>query len=540
MNLKKRVLAFVLVMVMVLNWVPLSAARGVTKADMSQSSGGNLGLTASSGIKPDSGFATNNGLTKYEKSSLEPFSAMAKDFVYEADELVTFVVVLDKTPLLKSFTSDQIGQQTEAVKSATEALEADIAAVQAEVEKAFGEAEGFAMGFTYTMASVGFSVTTAFGNLEALEALEGVKSVYVAPEFEVPVSSKQGLDALTANSSTMIGANVANSLGYTGRGMRIAILDTGIAVDHPSFAALPDEALVDPMTRDSVEKVWSELNAGKMAGRFNLSYYNSKLPFVFNYSSGTFDVSNSYAGSDHGTHVAGIAAANKVDGSEVVGVAPDAQLLIMKVFGKAGGAYTEDIIAALEDALILGVDVVNMSLGTTAGFTSDTEEVDAIYQRVATTGTVLAVSAGNSYTAGYNNMWGTDQNLTEHVDNGLVGAPGLYANVLTVASVENTMVHRNYIAAGDYKIAYNLSSNGSDRELTTLTESYGLVAVPGLGEAADYEGLDVTGKVVLVQRGTISFAEKHMYAEEAGAAAVLVYNNTASEQFGMEWNSGEF
>jgi hypothetical protein len=52
MNLKKRVLAFVLVMVMVLNWVPLSAARGATEADMSQSSGGKLGLTASSGIKP--------------------------------------------------------------------------------------------------------------------------------------------------------------------------------------------------------------------------------------------------------------------------------------------------------------------------------------------------------------------------------------------------------------------------------------------------------------------------------------------------------
>ena len=71
MSLKKRVLAFVLVMVMVLNWVPLTAARGVTKADMSQSSGGLLGLTSPSGIKQDTGFADKyEGLTKYEQSSL--------------------------------------------------------------------------------------------------------------------------------------------------------------------------------------------------------------------------------------------------------------------------------------------------------------------------------------------------------------------------------------------------------------------------------------------------------------------------------------
>ena len=79
---------------------------------------------------------------------------------------------------------------------------------------------------------------------------------------------------------------------------------------------------------------------------------------------------------DHGTHVAGIAAANAVEGSGVVGMAPDAQLVIMKVFGANGGAYTDDIVAALEDALRLGVDVVNMSLGSPAGFGNVTVSYD--------------------------------------------------------------------------------------------------------------------------------------------------------------------
>lgn len=78
-----------------------------------------------------------------------------------------------------------------------------------------------------------------------------------------------------------------------------------------------------------------------------------------------------------GTHVAGIATANRyvenADGTYtyadngVVGVAPDAQVVVMKVFGKNGGAYADDYIAAIEDAIVLDCDSVNLSLGSRGG-----------------------------------------------------------------------------------------------------------------------------------------------------------------------------
>ena len=81
------------------------------------------------------------------------------------------------------------------------------------------------------------------------------------------------------------------------------------------------------------------------------------MAFAYDYADEDDDVTDTQG---HGTHVAGTVAAN---GESFVGVAPDAQLAIMKVFPDEGGALDSDIIAALEDCVILGVDTVNMSLG---------------------------------------------------------------------------------------------------------------------------------------------------------------------------------
>ena len=76
----------------------------------------------------------------------------------------------------------------------------------------------------------------------------------------------------------------------------------------------------------------------------------------------------------------------------MVGVAPDARLLIMKVFGSNGGAYFDDILAALEDCYVLNADVVNMSLGTPAGFSSVSSYIDGIFSRILDSDMVVAVA----------------------------------------------------------------------------------------------------------------------------------------------------
>ena len=447
------------------------------------------------------------------------------------NEVVKVIIVMEGQSIVQENPSATLNGEVEVKMERMKKQQETV--IQA-IEKQVLQNSRMQVNYQYTWLVNGIAANIPYGTIEAIEAIDGVDRVLLQPVYSVLENTAE---PNTISGGAMIGRENTWLSGYTGKGMTIAIVDTGLDIDHQNFAPLSESKLTDSsMTAEDIAAVVSQLNASERFAGLTVEqlYRNTKVAYGFNYVDADLDITHADGRGDHGTHVAGIAAANKIDSSEVVGVAPDAQLLIMKVFGKNGGAYTEDIVAALEDALILGADVVNMSLGSSAGFTEDAEEVNAIYQRIATTGTILVASGGNSFTAGYGNTWGTNQNLTEHVDNGLLGSPGLYANVLTVASVENTMVHRNYIAAGDYKIAYNVSSNGYDQDVMSLTGQYGVVAIPGNGEAADYEGLDVTGKVALVQRGVISFADKHMAAEAAGAAAIIVYNNVADEQFGMD------
>ena len=542
MSIKKRLLALALVFVMVLGWIPASAvaAQSAGGYDFSGSSHGTLGLAYNDGkLDQETGMASKpSGLTKFEDSGNKPYSQYGQADVFEPDELVTFIVTLECDPLLVNFTAAEIAQNDEKVAAQKEAAEQLVRQVQAEVTKALGDQAGFEMGFTYTIASVGFSVTTAYRNMEALRAFEHVKSVYVAPTYDVPESGNEEVSTLTSNSSTMIGADYANKTGYTGRGMRIAILDTGITVDHPSFAALPDEALVDPMTRDTVDEVWSELNAGKMS-KFNLSYYNSKIPFIFNYSAGNFNVANSYAGSDHGTHVAGIAAANRIDGTNVVGMAPEAQLIVMQVFQQGGGASFATIMAALEDCVLLEVDTANLSLGMAAGFHDPEGQMLDTMSLFLETDIQVVIASGNDTNNAYMNLLGYDMSLITNPDIGLAGTPSTYSAALAVASVDNDGYEMYYITVNGVDYGFqdtatsattNFLGNYRDAELE-------YVVVPGVGELSDYEGLNVEGKVALVSRGTISFMEKQANAAEMGAVAVIVYNNDRGP-FAMQITEG--
>lgn len=92
-------------------------------------------------------------------------------------------------------------------------------------------------------------------------------------------------------------------------------------------------------------------------------------------------------------------------GGVVEGVAPDAQLFIMKVFGdSSGGAYDDDILAALDDSVKFGVDAINMSLGSTAGFSESAyKSMREVYNRVKNSGIALYCAAGNEYSSTYEN-----------------------------------------------------------------------------------------------------------------------------------------
>ncbi len=460
------------------------------------------------------------------------------------DQEVRIFIVMDSPSIVETDSKALYNEKTQA---AMDALAAEQAKVLAAIEQEVLGGETLQVRYDYQWLLNGVAVQVPYGMVSKIRQVAGVKQVLLQPQYEPCKAERQNSNLFTTTTGPMIGRDPVWADGYTGRGIKIAVIDTGLDDDHPNFQALPEEKLgADSYDISHIEALMDQLNA---TSRFNEKanknhtelltvnglYRSSKVVFGFNYVDNNLNISHDFdTMGDHGTHVSGIAAANKVDGSDVVGVAPDAQLLIMKVYGEDHGGYAEDILAALEDALLLGVDVVNMSLGTNAGFTTNVPEVNAIYNRVSETNTVLSVAAGNNYTSGFGNTWGTDQNQTMYPDNAVISQPGVYANVLSVASIENSHIQRRYIAAGERKMAFvDTALSYGLPSIDTLEESYGLVLVPNYGDVADFEGLDLTGKIALVQRGGIAFMDKCQNATDAGAVACIVYNNTDGE-FGMD------
>ncbi len=436
-----------------------------------------------------------------------------------ADETVAAYIVLEDAPLSEGGYTTMAAVPTKDEKALLAHQNKLIETISKTVLK--GEKLDVRHQFTYLTNAV--SVNVPFGKLSEIAKLEGVKTVIL-----MPVYAPATVDTKTVSAGSMVGVpTVWEDLGYTGTGMKIAVVDTGLDLDHPSFAAAP-QLTEDSMTVADIEAVLPKLNASYLypqASAENL-HYSDKVPFAFNYVDENLKASHDYdQAGDHGSHVAGIAAANKVEGVSVVGVAPDAQVIVMKVFGANGGAYHDDMMLAIEDALLLNVDVINMSLGGVSGFSSEDPELDEMYSRVNYHDVILTVSAGNEGTSAAGNMWGTELNHTSHPDTAVVGSPSTYGGALSIASAENANVVGPCFELNGQKYGYS-DALGLYVEFRALAgQELEYVMVPGLGNASDFEGLDVAGKVAVISRGEINFSLKLFNAEQAGAIGCIIYNN---------------
>ena len=381
----------------------------------------------------------------------------------------------------------------------------------------------------YTTLLNGFSATVTYGQYKALKELDCVESVFLSPTFSLLPD--------TANSTRMIGGGLANETGFTGEGMLIAILDTGVDMDHQIFSKAPANPA---LTQDAVKDLLSQYDfqaEGIVKGLSVSSVYKSaKFPFQFDYGDKDTDGAPGTK-SSHGTHVASTAAGCTGINADVQGVAPDAQIANMNVFKSSGGASYADILSALEDCMLLGVDVANLSLGSDAGYIDYenpdefTESLLNVFKRAGESGMSLAVAAGNAYSAAYGDAFG-NKALASNPDYGLISEPSTYGESMSVAAVSNSKVKSPYITVGGRDFAYQDSGTISTdenakifRELAKKGELEYAV-VPGYGTEDDYEGIDVSGKVALVQRGGgMYYEQKERSAYAHGAIAMLVYNN---------------
>ena len=207
------------------------------------------------------------------------------------------------------------------------------------------------------------------------------------------------------------------------------------------------------------------------------------------------------------------------------------------------------ILSALEDAVTLGVDVINMSIGTACGFAreSDEEALSGVYDNIREKGISLIVAASNSFSSAYGSEKNGNLGLTSNVDTGTVGSPSTYEGAMSIASingaktpyilyeqeVKSTIIY--FIEATD---SASKEKNFFDEILSKLGRDEAemeYVLIPGVGRPADYTDMDVTGKIVLVRRGSNTFEEKANAAQNAGAAGIIIYNNTSGD---IKMNAG--
>lgn len=332
-----------------------------------------------------------------------------------------------------------------------------------------------------------------------------------------PLEPSNSLDVMNAQDVT-----------YDGDGVVIAVLDSGLKLSHETFA---DYGIMDEI-RITEEMVDEFVVGGGTDGR----YISVKIPFAYDYAGKDRSV---HTADHHGTHVSALAVgyAQREDGSvKFRGVAPAAQLLCMKVFPDDAdrGADDADILKAMEDAYLLGADVINLSLGMANAFEGD-DEIGAVYTQVVAAleaeGVIVCCAIGNSGSSLTGKPGDTALPGGGYTDYSTAGAPAIYEGASAIAAVNAAFYEAGGgILAGDRVITYTeavAEVEGMEPPSITMLAGRELeyVVIDGLGKAEDFAGLDLTGRVALVKRGEIYFSEKANNAAAAGAVLCIIYNN---------------
>ena len=321
----------------------------------------------------------------------------------------------------------------------------------------------------YSNTFTGFALSAPIGSMDAIRGVSGVQSAFLDRETQVSDDANGDSDDAGSGSATTasrsqhpdnLSAQImmhADKVTQKGEGKVVAIIDTGVEMNHPAFSG----ALHGTPAIDSSKGASLAQQVGKSG-----TYVSEKFPFAYDYADGDNDASPAGA---HGTHVAGITAAN---GDQIMGIAPDAQIIVAKVARSRGGGIPDSaLLAALDDMATLHPDAVNMSLGRTAGMDSDADTLFAgVYEKLQEKGITLDVAGGNEFQAGYGNKSGKNLPYASDPDSSTLGEPGSFAPVVTVASIENARNGAN----GNYKMS-DFSSWGVSPDMRLKPE----VTAPG-------------------------------------------------------------
>ena len=389
----------------------------------------------------------------------------------------------------------------------------------------------------YDNALVGFALRAPAGSLDAIRASSGVRAAFLEREGHVSdvaamdaeggtrASQAEGQDPANLSAQLMMRTD---QVTQKGEGKVIAVIDTGVDMTHPAFTgAMPDNVA---LSEDQVQALVPHLGAGKSG-----QYMSEKFPFAYDYADDDVDAAPREGGSGfHGTHVAGIAAGNA---DKIVGTAPDAQIIVGKVTRSEDDALLDSsLLAALDDMVVLHPDVINLSLGWTAGMDNEADSVyDTVYKKLQEEGITVNAAAGNAFSTGYGNNSGKGLPYASDPDTSVMDEPATYPSVVAVGSVENALIRNAFTAAG-MDIGYQRSRGMNGEKVAYFSDlpagTYEYVDA-GFASEEDVAALKekfpngLSGKIALVSRGKMTYQKKVENLYDLHPAGVIVYNNVS-------------
>ena len=389
----------------------------------------------------------------------------------------------------------------------------------------------------YDNALVGFALRAPAGSLDAIRASSGVRAAFVEREGHVSdvaamdaeggtrASQAEGQDPANLSAQLMMRTD---QVTQKGEGKVIAVIDTGVDMTHPAFTgAMPDNVA---LSEDQVQALVPHLGAGKSG-----QYMSEKFPFAYDYADDDVDAAPREGGSGfHGTHVAGIAAGNA---DKIVGTAPDAQIIVGKVTRSEDDALLDSaLLAALDDMVVLRPDVINLSLGWTAGMDNEADSVyDTVYKKLQEEGITVNAAAGNAFSTGYGNNSSKGLPYASDPDTSVMDEPATYPSVVAVGSVENALIRNAFTAAG-MDIGYQRSRGMNGEKVAYFSDlPAGTYEYVDAGFASEEDAANLkakfpnglSGKIALVSRGQMTYQKKVENLYDLHPAGVLVYNNVS-------------
>ena len=388
--------------------------------------------------------------------------------------------------------------------------------------------------YDFNLLFNGLALETTYGDAKKIRGLARVDAVDYAPLGRTRVAETQPVPASPTSTTTKVSEE--NSLinlqplwdkGIKGQGQVVAIIDSGVDPAHDVFR-LTDISKAKYKSEAEIEE------AKKKAGITYGKWYNNKIVYIHNYS----DMDDNVKEEDpisHGAHVAGTAVGNasqpSPNGEIIRGVAPEAQLMFLRVFSDTKGGQVQNFIytKAVEDAVKLGADSINMSLGTASGSVYDVGEITRqAFDTARKAGVTITVASTNMATNGF---WHSKP-LATTPDYGMTGTPSVNPNVISVASINSLTKHESTEASltidalkgsvdfPDGKIPMH-SFVERDAFRTTIPQSYLHVDKGGIDH---YQADSINGHLVLTERGgEVSDVDKVKELKRAGATGVIFY-----------------